>query len=842
MRAWGALIAVAFVLASACQQGASPSGTTDGAVTPGDGGATDRKFPPRKWPPSRPGYVNPIPPENQLAGDPSWKSGFIRPTSGQLEAYADRVSAKAGEAVNLMVRSGSAGNSAHWTLYRIGWYGGLGARRVAEGGSNPIPIRAQPACPKDIATKVIRCSWAPTFSVQIPQDAVSGLYLVRIIEDRDGFGVLIPVVVKDERPADLLMESAVLTAQAYNDWGGAGLYAPSSGFAVQVSFDRPYQTDGGSGHVLRYEALMARFLERYGYDVTYTTNLDVAREGIAALLKCGAFLSVGHDEYWTGEQRDAVESAREAGMPIYFFGANAGYWKVRLSNPGLDGNARVVTCYKQKPQDDPLAGTALQTGRFRDEPISRPEEQLVGTMYESWMLFGQPWTAGDATHAMYEGTGLRPGDTIPQLVGDEYDRTFALDTPSPVQVVARSPLVDAEGTPGFAETTLYTAPSGALVFGAATIFWAKGLDGPLRDARVERITANLLQLGLNLAVPTALRSVSGRAVPSPDGQWARSVQTVVAGMPAPTGLAQLPDGTFVIADPRAHRIWQTDGSGSFSAYAGDGNPGGNPGYDNIPALSARFFAPTAVLPDAAGNVYVADTANSVIRKIGNDANRTVTSVAGSFMSSGTTDATGSAARFAYPMGMAWLDAKHVVIADSANMAIRVLDVTTRAVTTLAAAHGSEEADGPAASATFYWPTAVAVAPNGRVFFVASYSGTVKVIATDASRTITTVVAGGHGYADGPGTGARLEPQMGLLWFNGGLVVSDPGNQRLRWVVPGETAGSTIVKTWAGSGSSGTDDGAASGARFQLPLGLWGGKDGNVYVVDGTAGTLRVVKP
>jgi hypothetical protein len=783
--------------------------------------------------------VNPIPGENQRAGDPGWNRGFTRPSQAQLEAYADRVSAKAGETVKVMVRSDRAGCNARWTLYRVGWYGGTGARLLTSGSQ---PIGAQPACPMDPVTKLVRCSWSPTFEVGIPQDALSGLYLVRVIDDRDRFGVLVPLVVKDERPADLLMESAVLTAQAYNRWGGAGLYYPPAGFAVQVSFDRPYDSDGGSGQMMRYEALMARFLERYGYDVTYTTNLDVSREGSETLLKRGAFLSVGHDEYWAGEQRDAVDDARDAGMPIYFFGANAAYWKVRLSNPGVDGNARVFTCYKRKSQSDPLAGTPQQTGRYRDAPINRSEEQLVGTMYESWMLFGQPWTVHDASHVMFEGTGIAAGDSIPQLVGDEYDRTFALDTPSPVQVVARSPLVDAEGKPGRAETTIYTAPSGALVFGAATIFWAKGLDGPLRDARIERITANLLRLGLKLPIPTPLLSVNAPPAALPDGQWAASVKTVAAGVAGPTSVAQLPDGSFVIADPQANRIWQTDGGGSFRPYAGDGNPSASPFYDNVPGLSARFFGPTAVLSDAAGNVYVADTHTSVIRKIANDDARTVTTVAGTAMKEGRVDATGTAARFAYPMGMDWLDGKRIVIADSANMAIRVLDVTTRAVTTLAVGQGWEETDGPAANATFYWPTAVAVAPDGRVFFVASYTGKLKVIGTDSSRTIATLVAGGHGYSDGPGTGARLEPQGGLLWFNGGLVVADPGNQRLRWVAPGATAGSTTVKTWAGSGVSGGDDGPASSATFQVPLGLVRGKDGNVYVVDGMAGTLRLVKP
>ena len=227
------------------------------------------------------------------------------------------------------------------------------------------------------------------------------------------------------------------------------------------------------------------------------------------------------------------------------------------------------------------------------------------------------------------------------------------------------------------------------------------------------MTANLLKLGLQLPIPSVLLSVSGPASPPPAAQWASSVRTLVGGMSGPAGLAQMPDGTFVIADARANRIWQTNGS-TVWPFAGDGNPSGDPRFDSVPGLSSRFFGPTAVLPDAAGNVYVADTHNCVIRKVANDANRTVTTVAGAYFAGTWADGIGSAARLSYPMGMAWLDATHIVIADSSNHAIRVLDVTTRAVTTLAITHNGEDADGPGLTvANFYWPTAVARQTGGR---------------------------------------------------------------------------------------------------------------------------------
>ena len=286
-----------------------------------------------------------------------------------------------------------------------------------------------------------------------------------------------------------------------------------------------------------------------------------------------------------------------------------------------------------------------------------------------------------------------------------------------------------------------------------------------------------------------------------------------------------------------------DGTGSVQPFAGDGHESGSSTYDNRPRLQARFFQPTAVLPDAAGNVYVSDTHNNAIRKIANDSSHTVTTIAGALLVSGYADGTGAAARFTDPMGMDWLDSTHIVIGDSGNSAIRSLDVTTGVVSTIAVTHDwGDEADGPASSAAFFYPTAVSVSPDRRIFFLASSSGKLKVIGTDAGRTITTLVAGGLGYADGPGSGARTQMQMGLIWSNGTLIASDPGNKRLRSILPGTTAGGTTVKTWAGSGLAGADDGPASTASFQVPLGLWKGKDGNVYLVDGSAGALRTIQP
>ena len=822
------------------------AGASDAGVgSLADAGSPDAGSPdagPHPWPPpSRAGYLNPIPAENALAGDPSWLQGFTSSYAHQIEGYANRVSAAAGESVDVMLNVDSA-HDATWQLYRLGWYGGAGARKLSEGA---VQVSPQAACPEDVTTGLIRCAWAKALTVTIPPDAVSGLFVVRVVRS-DNYGALVPVVVRDTRPADLYFQSSVSTWQAYNKWGGESLYDDDDNLpghkGTVVSFDRPYQGDFGAGHLLRWEIFMARFLERTGYDVSYTTNLDVSREGQAALVRRGAFLSVGHDEYWTGAERDAVEGARDAGVPLYFFGANAAYWKIRTSAPGGDGNPRVISCYKQHPELDPMAGTPDRTGRFRDANIGRPEESLVGTMYEGWMLFGHPWVVAGAQHPLFEGTGLQDGDTLPQLVGYEYDRTFVGGTPGPATVVSRSPVVDAEGRPGFSEATVYTAPSGALVFGAGSIYWSLGVSGPSRDVRVMRMTANLFLLGLRLPVPAALLGQTAPAAPAGDPVWATDVRTLASGMSGAAGVAQLPDGTSLVADARAHRIWRIDAGGAVHPFAGDGNGSGSASYDNVPGLRARFYQPTALVADAAGNVYVSDTHNCVIRKIANDANRTTTTLAGTLTACEYADGTGAAARFNTPMGLAWQDATHLLVADSANQALRVVDVQSGVVTTLAITHGGDEADGPAATATFYFPSAVARAGDGRVFFLASSTGKLKVIGTDPARTITTLTQGGLGFADGAGTSARLLAQGGLVWDGTALLVADAGNQRLRRITPGATADTTQVHTWAGSGKVGAADGPARDATFSLPLGLFRAGDGTVLVADGAFGTLRAVRP
>ncbi|BDG01102.1 N,N-dimethylformamidase beta subunit family domain-containing protein [Anaeromyxobacter oryzae] len=792
--------------------------------------------------------MNPIPAENANGGDWGWADG--QAGGGHLEAYADRVSAHAGETTRIMARSDVA-RGVTWVLYRLGWYGGAGARAIASGG--PATVGPQPPCPPAPGTGLVRCAWPAAFTIPIDGAAVSGLHVVKLLRD-DGVVAFAPVVVVDERPADLLFQAAVNTWQAYNSWGGTSLYddpghVVSGSLPPLVSFDRPYGGSGGLGPMLYYELPFVRFAERNGYDVSYTTDVDVSVRGWRHVFRAGAVVVAGHDEYWSGAIRDTLEAVRDAGMPLLFFSANTGYWKIRYDDLAqAPANPRVIACYKSTQQDpgaDPVSGPE-RTGRFRDPQIARPENGLVGAYYESWLLLSFPLVVTDPSSWLFAGTGLGAGDTLPLVVGVEYDVVGdnGADPPG-LRVDARSPVLDAEGSPGFAAAVHYRAPSGALVFDAGSIRWPQGLD-PSDDAydpRVERMTANVLRQALGLDVPAGVGAggVSRSVYAPPSGPFARSVTTRATGLSGPTGVAMLPDGTLAVAEPRNNRILRVTTAGAISVLAGDLAASRLPQFDGVPGLQARFDHPTSLLSMPDGSVLVSDTVSGCIRRIGTDPDHIVTTFAGAMGQPGRVDGSAANARFSFPMGLAY-DAlnRRVLVADSANDRVRAIDAAGN-VTTLAGGAG-RDVDGPGATAGFVYPTAVAAGPDGRVYVVSSVTGKVKAIGADPAHTVITLAGGALGAVDGRGNRARLAPQAGAVFTGGQLLVSDPAGFRVRAVLPGTGTTDTVVSTWAGTGAPGAVDGPGSTAELGLPAGLGLGANGCVYVADAANGAIRALNP
>jgi hypothetical protein len=350
----------------------------------------------------------------------------------------------------------------------------------------------------------------------------------------------------DESRAALLVVNAVTTWQAYNRWGGHSLYegidgsgtTSASGRAEVVSFDRPYGNDSGAGDYLGNELPMISLLEKEGYDLNYWTDIDLhSRSGQLANHK--ALLTLGHDEYWSKEMRDGVEAARDRGMNLAFFGANAVFRAIRLDPSDLGPNRRQVNY--RVASADPLDGIddSRVTVSWREPPLNRPESTLVGAFYQCNPVEAD-FVVADAAAWVFAGTGLRNGDRIHDLVGPEYDRydVNAPLPPGPVQVLAHSPL-RCGGRASFSDMTYYSTRSGAGVVATGTNWWISRLnpacppsDG-CYDQRVARVTRNILD--------AFAAGPAGRAHPSvanlhllDDDTVRETTPPTVSEQPAPT--------------------------------------------------------------------------------------------------------------------------------------------------------------------------------------------------------------------------------------------------------------------------------------------------------------------
>jgi hypothetical protein len=453
---------------------------------------------------------NPTVLENEKEGSPDWE--ITAPAEAEeIEGYASATSVERGGAIDLFVSTLDPGYRID--VFRMGWYGGAGARRVA--GPIARPGIRQPMPPPDPATGLVECRWRepyrlPTADASGPWP--SGVYLARLTASPSGRQAYIVFVVRDdERRSALLFQSSVTTYAAYNNWGGRSLYAFNSGGrpARKVSFDRPYamspygvRLDGAGDFLRRWEYNTLRWLERDGYDVAYLTDVDThARADL--LPRHRVFLSVGHDEYWSWAMREHVEAARDRGVHLAFLGANACFWQIRFE-PGASGVPdRTVVAYKDAVAADPVAADPSEarraTGRWRDTPTVRPESALIGIMYVADPVDGDV-VVDEAEHWAFAGTGLRKGSELPGLLGYEVD-AVADGSPPGLRRLGHSPFTRPTGETGYADMAIHESAGGALVFATGSMQWSWGLDGynaprwhaDRVSAAAQRITRNVLE-------------------------------------------------------------------------------------------------------------------------------------------------------------------------------------------------------------------------------------------------------------------------------------------------------------------------------------------------------------
>ncbi|GAA2895252.1 hypothetical protein GCM10010517_59970 [Streptosporangium fragile] len=517
--------------------------------------------------------------ENSLPGSPASEWDVPGGGSTGILGYTTRMSVDAGETVDFKVNTDASDYRVD--IYRIGYYGGMGARMITTiEPSAPLP-QLQPECARDNTTGLVDCGgWAVSASWAVPADAVSGVYSAKLVREDGTAGAsqILFVVRNDDRGADLLFQTSDATWQAYNTYGGNSLYSGSpAGRAFKVSYNRPVLSRAGTvsgsreSYFFNSEYPMVRWLEANGYDVSYTSNVDTASRP-AGLLGHRAFLSVGHDEYWSNEMRDNVRDARDAGVHMAFFSANEVFWKTRWENSidGTDTPFRTLVCYKETLANAKIDPSPQWTGTWRDPRFSppsdggRPENALTGT------LFRVNGTVADSMIVSHEFAPMRlwrntsvanlqPGQTAifpAGILGYEWDE--APDTEfSPPGLVRYSRTVVGRmsryllnfGTAygaGVAthNLSLYKQrPNGALVFGAGTTQWSWALDavhdraGMPTDVRAQQATVNLFaDMG---AQPASLQPGLVPATASTD----TSPPTSVVDTPSPN--ASAPSGTTI---------------------------------------------------------------------------------------------------------------------------------------------------------------------------------------------------------------------------------------------------------------------------------------------------------
>jgi hypothetical protein len=413
-------------------------------------------------------------------GSDDWRLEHSGHAGRQIEAYTTRSSGVPGTRVGLKV-STRAGHFRVWA-YRIGSYPGGWGELVWRSTLRRGRLQAEPRL-DPVETRTVVAHWRSDLTVDTTGWR-PGFYVFKL-RTGSGWDMLAPYVVSSPSAVGTVaLVAPVTTWQAYNRWGGYSLYEGSPGDrrSWAVSFDRPYNGATGANDYRTAAFPVVVRAEQLGVALSYFTNVDLdARPGV--LSGARGYVSLGHDEYWTPGMRREVLGARDSGTNLAFLGANTMYWRVRLADRAT-GPDRLLVGYRDDAWRDPLRDErpAQTTGRFRDPPAARPENDLVGMAYECYPVDADYRVVSPGWWG-FRDTGMRYGDTVRGLVGPEADRVYPnRAAPRPLQILSHT-TYPCRGVPTSSQSVYYTTPVGSGVFAAGTLRWGCALidacDHPL---------------------------------------------------------------------------------------------------------------------------------------------------------------------------------------------------------------------------------------------------------------------------------------------------------------------------------------------------------------------------
>jgi SAM-dependent methyltransferase len=446
---------------------------------------------------------NPVAVENALPGDATWWGP--RAPAHAVEGYASECSVRPGGRLELHISTRPA-ERYRITVHRLGWYGGAGGRAVAVHPGPGSDLRGLPREMAPIAPgpEIASAQWPVTDVIPVGERWTTGVYVARLeltTGAHAGSSGHVPFVVRPPlgTVADILVQQPVTTAQAYNNAGGKSMYTSNSTdevAAVKVTFDRPFpawhEANLNARWPFIWDLQLLRFLEREGFDLSYTTDVDTHREPWS-VTGHRLLMTSGHDEYWTAEMRDAFDRAQAEGTNIACMGANTCYWQIRFE----DGERTMVEFRRR--DIDPEPDRALKTEQFRHLEPARPECRLFGVQYQDGMTrSGQPprdyeLAEGCQGHPWLDGTGFGHPAKLHDLVGYEWDAIQAGAEPPDATVFFHYDCPELSP----ADAVAHRAESGALVFAAGSLQFSWGLDDwghdGHADERLQRFMRNVLR-------------------------------------------------------------------------------------------------------------------------------------------------------------------------------------------------------------------------------------------------------------------------------------------------------------------------------------------------------------